>query len=185
MPLSEQDAQFYTQLANDPIARPALMKHLKRINPDLSLPEIDAQERLETQVQERLKPLQDEITELKTQVGKKLTDDLRDRLQSSVRQHPWNLNDEQVKELEARMHKSPVMFPDYVEALKYFRYEDAPNHPQGIPSLSPFGHKSAQTESWRELVSDPKSPVWTDRKNYMREEWAKGSDELSRGTSRR
>lgn len=176
--MTEADEQLFNLLSSDPVARRDLLKHAKRIKPELSIPEIDAASEIETRINDSIEPYKKELAEVKEQLGKKLSTDMLEQRRDSVRGAPFYLSDAQITELEERMHKDGNLYGSYPEALRYYQYQDSPVHPSGSPGISPFGRKASGGEDWRKMVKDPKSRLWKDRKNLMRENWQEASKEL-------
>jgi hypothetical protein len=180
MPLTEQDARLLELLASDPTARRELVKHGARLMPDH--PVVRAEASTETRLEDNLKPLKEEIADLKKKLLEKTnTDDLQSR-RASVKGPPFHFSDEQVAELEARMVKDNNMYGSYVEAAKYYQYQDQPTHPTSLPGgITPFGRRTKAEDNWRNRIKNPKDDIWNKnkRKEILRKEWEEGSRELS------
>ena len=179
MALNENDERLLQALAADPVARRALVEHGARVMPDHPIVRQEASNA--SAFDDRVKPLQDKITELEKRLSEKTNLDELDRRRASVRSAPFYFNDEQIKELEERMVKDRNLYGDYTEAARYYQYQDMPTHPSSAPAgITPFGRRTKPEENWRSMIKDPKSRLWKDRKNLMREQWEEGSRELSR-----
>lgn len=180
MALNEQDERLLSLLASDPDARRELIRHGARLMPDHPVVKQDAANNsiFESQV----KPLKDEIEELKKELTAKTGRDMWESRREEVRRSPFYLNDEQILELEDRMRKDGNQYKSYPEALRYYQFQDQPTHPTAAPGgMTPFGRKTKEEQNWRSMIKDPKSRLWKDRKNFMREQWEEGSRNLSRG----
>jgi hypothetical protein len=181
MALSEQDERLLSLIASDPEARRELVKHGARLMPDH--PVVRQEAGVEKQFETHVKPLQDEIEDLKKKLlAKTNTDEIQSR-RASVKGPPFFFNDEQIAELEARMVKDQNMYGSYVEAARYYQYQDMPTHPTSVPTgVTPFGRRTKAEDDWRQRVKDPKNDIWdkNKRKTLMREQWRQGSEELNR-----
>jgi hypothetical protein len=178
MALNEQDERLLSLLASDPDARRELVRHGARLMPDH--PVVKQEAATSSSFEERVKPLQAEIEELKKELTAKTGRDMWEARRDEVRRAPFFLNDEQILELEDRMRKDGNQYKSYPEALKYYQYMDQPTHPHSAPGgITPFGRKTKEEQNWRSMIKDPKSRLWKDRKNFMREQWEEGSRDLS------
>jgi hypothetical protein len=183
MPLNEQDARLLELLASDPAARRELVKHGARLMPDH--PVVRQEASTSTAFDDKVKPLQEKIEELEKELKNKDGRDLLHARRSEVTGAPFYFNEAQVKELEERMMKDGDgnLYGSYAAAARYYQYQDQPTHPAGGPTgITPFGRRTKEEENWRSMIKDPKSRLWKDRKNLMREQWEAGSAELSKRT---
>jgi hypothetical protein len=177
MALNEQDEKLLSLLASDPAARRELVRHGARLMPDH--PVVRQEAASSTDFDDRVKPLKDEIEELKKELTAKTGRDMWESRRDEVRRAPFYLNDEQILELEDRMRKDGNQYKSYPEALKYYQYMDQPTFNPGPGGMTPFGRKTKEEQNWRSMIKDPKSRLWKDRKNFMREQWEAGSRDLS------
>jgi hypothetical protein len=181
MALSEQDEKLMSLLASDPAARRELVKHGARLMPDH--PVVRQEATTESAFDDKVKPLKEKIEELEKQLHEKTSRDMWEARRESVRKAPFYFTDEQILELEERMRKDGTLYKDYVAAARYYQFEDQPTHPSSAPTgITPFGRRTKGEEDWRKMIKDPKSRLWKDRKNLMREQWEAGSAELNRRT---
>lgn len=180
MPLNEQDERLLALLANDPAARRELVKHGARLMPDH--PVVRQEASAESRFEDIAKPLKEEIETLKKKLLEKTnTDEIQSR-RASVKGPPFFFTDEQVAELEARMVKDQNMYGSYVEAARYYQYQDMPTHPTSVPGgVTPFGRRTTAENNWRNRIKNPKDDIWdkNKRKEIMRKEWEEGSRELN------
>jgi hypothetical protein len=175
---AEDDLQLLSLLASDPDARRELVRHGARLMPNH--PVVKQEAAIGNQFESTVKPLKDEIEELKKELTAKTGRDMWESRRDEVRRAPFYLNDEQILELEDRMRKDGNQYKSYPEALKYYQYMDQPTHPSSAPGgMTPFGRKTKEEQNWRSMIKDPKSRLWKDRKNFMREQWEEGSRDLS------
>ena len=180
MALNEQDEKLLSLLASDPDARRELVRHGARLMPDH--PVVKQEAANSSQLDDRVKPLKEEIEELKKKLLEKTNTDMIQDRRSSVKGPPFFFTDEQVRELEERMTKDHNLYGSYAEAARYYQFQDQPTHPHSPPGgMTPFGRKTKEEQNWRDMIKDPKSRLWKDRKNFMREQWEEGSRNLSRG----
>jgi hypothetical protein len=179
MPLNDQDARLMELLASDPAARRELVKHGARLMPDH--PVVRQEASTTGALEDKLKPLQDKIEDLEKKLQEKLGRDMWEARRDEVRKAPFFFNQEQILELEDRMRKDGTVYGSFADAARYYQYQDQPTHPSGAPTgITPFGRRTKEEENWRSMIKDPKSRLWKDRKNLMREQWKAGSEELSR-----
>jgi hypothetical protein len=159
--IPDAEARIYNLLAQDPQARRDLLAHYKRLNPQASVPEIDAAAAVEEKINSALKPWQERVEDLQKKLDEKSKTDMIESRRAEVRGAPFYFNDDQVKELEERMIKDRNMYGSYAEAARYYQYQDAPNHPTGSPI---FSQRNPQENDWRALIKDPKSGIFDKRK---------------------
>jgi hypothetical protein len=180
MALPENDERLFNLLANDPAARNAMLSHAKRLNPSLSIPEIDAAAAVEEKINSALKPWQERVDELQKKLDEKFNKDTLESRRAEVKGAPFFFNDEQIHELEERMMKDRNMYGNYAEAARYYQYQDMPNHPTGAP-LSPFSRRTPGSEDWRSMVRDPKNPIFDKRKrkDILSKKWDEGGGSAS------
>ena len=179
MATEDDDRNFLALLAADPDARQALVRHGERLKS--THPAVRQAAAEMTQLEQQVKPLKEEIEELRKQLQEKTGRDMWESRREEVRKAPFFLNDEQILELEDRMRKDGNQYKSYPEALRYYQFQDQPTHPHTPPGgMTPFGRKTREEQNWRDMIKDPKSRLWKDRKNFMREQWEEGSRDLSR-----
>src|SRR5580692_11351666 len=181
MPLNDQDARLMELLASDPAARRELVKHGARLMPDHPVVRQEASH--ESAFDDKVKPLKEEIEELKKELTQKTNRDLLAARRSEVTGPPFYFNEAQIQELEERMRKDGDgnLYGSYAAAARYYQYQDQPTHPSSAPTgINPFGRRPGAKEDWRKMIKDPKSRLWKDRKNLLREQWEAGSQELSK-----
>ncbi len=162
--INDADAYLFNLLKNDPSARGDLLKHAKRIDPKLSIPEVDAANAVEEKISSALKPHLLEIEELKKKLGEKTREDIIASRRDEVRKSPFYFNDEQIAELEKRMCEDQNQYGSYTAAARYYQYQDMPNHPTGGPALHPFQRHAPEEDDWRSMTKDPKSGIFDRRK---------------------
>ena len=181
MALSEQDEKLMALLASDPAARRELVKHGARLMPDHPVVRQEASH--ESAFEDKVKPLKEEIEELKKELTKKTNSDLLAARRGEVTGPPFYFTDAQIQELEERMRKDGDgnLYGSYAAAARYYQYQDQPTHPASAPTgITPFGRRTQAEEDWRKMIKDPKSRLWKDRKNLMREQWEAGSADLNK-----
>jgi len=173
--MEPQDVELFQLLAADPQARRDMESHGLRLGS--KHPALSQTAAIKGEIEGAVKPFQEKIAELEKALKEKTSSDLIEARRESVKQAPWNLNDEQVAELEARMTKDGNMYASYPEALRYYQYQDSPQHPTST-GFSPFSRRAQQSEDWRSMMSDPK--FVKDKKarhKILKDKW----DEASKG----
>jgi len=179
MALNEQDEKLLSLLASDPDARRELVRHGARLMPDH--PVVKQEAATVSQFEQQVKPLKDEIEDLKKELAAKTGRDMWEARREELRRAPFHFNEEQILEFEDRLRKDGNQYKSYTEAARYYQLQDQPTHPHTPPGgMTPFGRRTKEEENWRSMIKDPKSRLWKDRKNLMREQWEEGSRDLSR-----
>ena len=133
----EPSYNLVNQLSKDPEARQMFQRYLKKKNPNVSIPEIDSEDRM-------MKALGDEKAAREKLEAKIAEDAIRERVEkdrASVIQK-FNLSDDDIKAIEKRMVKSDdnpdPLPPRYEWAAQLFLAERTPSTPTPA-SFSPPG----------------------------------------------
>ncbi len=161
--IPDAEARIFNILSRDPQARRDLLAHYKRLDPQASVPEIDAAAEVEEKITSALKPWQERVEELQKKLDDKSKTDMIESRRGEVRGAPFYFSDAQITDLEERMIKDRNMYGSYAEAARYYQYQDAPNHPTGAP-LNPFSRHVDGEDEWRAMIKDPKSGIFDKRK---------------------
>lgn len=133
------------QLAKDPEARQMFQRYWKKKNPEVAIPELDSEERMNAKLAEERKAR--EALEAKVQ-----EDEIRRRLEAerSKVKSKYGLTDEDVKAVEKLMVKAddnPEPIPYYDAAAKVFVASRTPSTP--TPSAySPPVYTMPEKETW-------------------------------------
>jgi hypothetical protein len=161
--IPDAEARIYNLLAQDPQARRDLLAHYKRLNPQASVPEIDAAAAVEEKINSALKPWQERVEDLQKKLDEKSKTDMIESRRSEVRGAPFYFSDEQIAELEKRMLEDGDrnLYGSYKAAARHYQLEDSMNHPTGAPI---FSRHTQQENDWRALIKDPKSGIFDKRK---------------------
>jgi hypothetical protein len=179
MPLTKNDEEAFSFIANNPKLRATMLEGLEKEgfkNHPAVKENIDFKERLE----HHLKPIRDENEELKKEVKQIKNSEIYGRQRDSVRKAPFNFSDAKIAKLEERMGgKYAPQFVDfdderkltaYQAAALHFQREDSPVSASTFPVMD-FAGPSQKAESWRESLTESdksKNPLHMSRRERRR-----------------
>jgi hypothetical protein len=138
----QSQATLLTQLTSNPETREQVQRALKKLNPSLVIPEIDAADRVLAVVKEsttRLETLENTIRER----------DIRDRLERARAgvQTKYKLTDEDMQGVEALMVDKDNPIPSYDAAARVFLASRQSSVPTAI-SLQPPTFSMPEKDTW-------------------------------------
>lgn len=107
--------ELLSTLLADPVARPAIQREMKRLNPKLVIPEIDAVDTVTAEIKKR----DDEIAALRKEI---MTDRVTARIkeQREGLKSKYHLNDDDLIEVEKLMTAETDPIPSYDAAARVF-----------------------------------------------------------------
>jgi hypothetical protein len=182
------DQELLDILKGDPQGRLAMQAEIKRIRPDIKLPEYDTTQEFERRGSEREKALQAQLDEIKKKTEDRESRDYWDQRRSALRKAPFNLDDEEIYALEKRMVEDKITFDNHRQMAEYYQTKDQPLTPSGFSLSTPFGRKSkAEPEEWRKQLKDPSSELFKNRRNpkaWIDKQWKEAMNELQNGKAR-
>jgi hypothetical protein len=161
----EQELAYYRDMAGkinaDPAARKTYLRLRKQLFPHEQIPEIDVEERLQSDLNKQLEERDKKIKELEERQFKKEFEDKFTRTREKLSGPPWFLEDDQIKAVDELIEKKG--FPDLETAADYLRATTQPLKPS---SLGLMGFKPTQTarkqradfnERYKKIFPKPKS----------------------------
>ena len=183
--LSDVDARIYTALARDPEARKKLAPEVRRLMPEIPIPEYDTQLANEKMLAEAVRPLTERIEQMEKERKERETNEFWQGQRNELKtRHGYS--DQDIKDFEDRMGKE---FQNgqlsYSDLHYYFRSKDYPLPPGNVNiGLSGAPRGSLEAE-WRTAMKNPETNPGSrafkgDRREYFRNLWNKASEELPR-----
>jgi hypothetical protein len=183
--LSETDARIYTALARDPQARRVLAPEVRRLVPEVPLPEYDAQIANEKAISEAVRPLQERLEQMEKEKKERDSNEYW-QAQRGILKTRYGYNDKQVSEFEERLAKEFKNGQlDYGDLHAYFQSKDYPL-PPGNVNIGLNGSARGQLEQeWRAQMKNPETNPGSrafkgDRREYFRNLWNKAQEDLPR-----
>jgi hypothetical protein len=148
----EPSFNLVQQIAKDPEARNMFQRYLKKKNPNLSIPEIDGEDRMRAALEAETKAR--EALELKIQ-----QDEIRQRLEAERKRvmEQYKLTEEDMKGVEKIMMKTddnPEPVPYYDKAVKLYLHAREPSVPSPA-SYSPPLYSMPEKEVWGKGIGNP------------------------------
>jgi hypothetical protein len=148
-------ARAFSDLATNPKTAPELKRLIKKLDPDLHIPELETEEKLSSIE----KKFDEKLSKLEEQLQRKAA---MDRW-NEVRMAPVKaglLKEEDIPALEERMKKDGFAANQYLQAAKHYDMERRLAEPTGSNGLAP---KPMPEEDLKALRADPKS--WLRKQN--------------------
>lgn len=148
----EPSFNLVQQIARDPEARNMFQRYLKKKNPNLSIPEIDGEDRMRAALEEEKKAR--EALELKIQ-----QEEIKNRLEAERKRvmEKYRLTDEDIKNVEKLMVRSdenPEPVPYYDSAARLYMQAREPSVPSPA-SYSPPLYSMPEKEVWGKGIGNP------------------------------
>lgn len=158
-------------MTRNPETRSRTLRDIKTVRPQMVIPEVDARAEIEADFESKLKPLQEQYEALKRErMEDKIQAELeRDR--ADVRKR-FQLSDEDLKAVEQLMLDKKL--PSHDSAAKVYLMERTPLSPRGFTRPEVAAQKG---EDWRQELRNPKSRLFTDRKQYLNEKFSESFDD--------
>jgi hypothetical protein len=149
----EQNVGVLQVIAQNPETREGFQRLLKKINPKLSIPELDAVDRANSTI---IKPLTDKLASLERSIQER---DILDRLEKSRAQvkAKYRLSDEDltgVETLMVRSESNPDPIPSYDAAARVYvaSRQSAPATPA---AFAPPIYTMPEKETWARGIGNP------------------------------
>lgn len=182
--LSEMDARIYTALARDPEARRKMAPEVRRLIPEVPIPEYDAQIANEAIVQSAIKPLQERLEAMEKEKKERETNEYWTQQRNDLKRLGYS--EAGVKEFEERLGKEFANGQlSYSDLHYYFQSKDHPLPPGSLNVGINGVPRSGQETEWRAAMKNPETNPGTrafkgDKREYFRNLWNKASEDLPR-----
>lgn len=182
--LSEMDARIYTALARDPEARRKMAPEVRRLIPEVPIPEYDAQIANQAMIEAAMKPLQERLESMEKEKKEKETNEYWTRQRNDLKRVGYD--DEGVQKFEERLGKDFANGQlSYLDLHYYYQAKDHPL-PPGSMNVGLNGVPRSSLESqWRQDMKNPETNPGTrafkgDKPSYFRSLWNKAQEEKPR-----
>jgi hypothetical protein len=176
-PQQEQDYKrlqwLESTLSKDPAHRRELNKLLKKADPTIRIPELDAEEAIQSTIDSKLKAHEEEVKALQKRLIERDAQDAVERQEAKLRRAPYNLTRDdidEVKKIVSEKNKDGELISLETAAQFYI----ARRTPIGSsrPVATPFSTRGQRPKNdFRKELRNPKSRLFTDRANYMNEQF--------------
>ncbi len=186
MSLTAQQESDYQRLKNlenvltrDPETSLELERLVKKADPKSRTPRLDQHELTEGIVDKRVKEVTAEVEALRKKLIEKEADDINERQVRKLGRAPYNLDNndiDEVKKLVAEKAKEGELIS--LETMA--RFYIAQRSPVGPSNTvrTPFSTRLIRgKDDWRKQLRDPKSKLFTDTRNHLKDEFDRAWDE--------
>lgn len=148
----EPSFNLVQQLAKDPEARQMFQRYWKKKNPNISIPEVDTEDRMRAMIEEEKKA--------REELEKKVTlQEIRERLEKNRAEikTKYHLTDDEVKAVEKLMlpgDDNPEPIPSYDAAARVFVASRTPSTPTSS-AFSPLTYSMPESKVWGRGIGNP------------------------------
>jgi hypothetical protein len=161
----------------DPDARRELHKLAKKVEPTLSIPEYEAESRITSQFEERLKEQREELARVREEQLRERVNRQIDETRAAMKGAPYHLTDQEIAEVEKIMTENGVQ--KWEVAAGFYRSQHQPLRPSGFGNR--LGSRSQEEGSnWRELMKDPNSELLKAPKKWGQKEFDAAFEEAAK-----
>lgn len=164
----------------NPEIKHRFFKLYKEADPNVRIPELEAQEAAEQRENAKFAKLEEELKDTRQRLLERDAAEANQRQRDRLTRPPFNLTESEIDEVityQAEMHKNGELVSLETAARAYLQMHQVPSG-RSHPRLAFSTRGNRPKNDFRKALKDPKSRLFTDPRNYVREQADEAREEL-------